>query len=550
MASPGDSSVRAPLDGVVEAVNGEVVVVRHDNANGPLFWSRWNGVRAGVSAGAAIRAGGAVGSLAYAAGAAVSRLTLQLFADRELALSAPEMVPVSLVPAWRRLSPDPAALLGIQRPTADEWDESRILEARRRHFAASQRAYYEQPIDLVRATGVTFADRDGRTYLDVINNVSHVGHANAAVVAAESRQARRLNTNSRFVYESLSRYAERLAAHLPEPLEVIFLVCTGSEANDLALRISRQVTGRSDVIVIDGAYHGNTSAVTAISPNRYKGPGGSGTPPGTHEATTPDRYRGRFGYGDPAAGPQYAVDVQRIAEALTARSAPPAAFIAESLMGTAGTIIHPDGYLLRAFEHARAAGALCISDEVQVGFGRLGSGFWGFEDQGVVPDIVTMGKPIGNGHPLAAVATTREIADAFDTGMKYFNTFGGNPVSCEVGLAVLDEIDRRGLQDHAADVGEYLLGRLRELQHAHAAIGDVRGRGLYIGIELVSDRGKKTPDAPLARRVSEQMKDEGVIVIPTGTHDNVLKVKPPLVFSRANADHFTETLDRVLRDRW
>jgi 4-aminobutyrate aminotransferase-like enzyme len=231
-------------------------------------------------------------------------------------------------------------------------------------------------------------------------------------------------------------------------------------------------------------------------------------------------------------------------------STPPAAFIAESLMGTAGTIVHPDGYLRCAFEHARAAGALCIADEVQVGFGRLGSSFWGFEGQGVIPDVVTMGKPIGNGHPVAAVATTREVADAFDTGMKYFNTFGGNPVSCEVGLAVLDEIDNRSLQSHAAEVGEYLLGRLRSLQDLYPAIGDVRGRGLYIGVDLVSDRGEKTPDAQLARRVSEQMKDEGVIVTPTGTHENVLKIKPPMVFSRADADQFTVTLDLVLRDRW
>jgi 4-aminobutyrate aminotransferase-like enzyme len=219
-------------------------------------------------------------------------------------------------------------------------------------------------------------------------------------------------------------------------------------------------------------------------------------------------------------------------------------------MGTAGTIVHPDGYLARAFEHVRAAGALCIADEVQVGFGRLGATFWGFEDQGVIPDIVTMGKPIGNGHPLAAVVTTREIADAFDTGMKYFNTFGGNPVSCEVGMAVLDEVRDRRLQERAADVGAYLHGRLRELQSAHAPIGDVRGRGLYLGVDLVRDPETRTPDAALARRVSEQMKDEGVIVTPTGTHENVLKIKPPMVFSRANADRFTDTLARVLKDRW
>jgi 4-aminobutyrate aminotransferase-like enzyme/Ser/Thr protein kinase RdoA (MazF antagonist) len=545
----GEPPVYAPLDAVVElrSETEEVTVLRHTGPVSRPFWSRWKGISTTLAPSASVKQGQELGSLTRHGTSAVARLNVQLFQDRELALLAPEMVPRSLVPAWQAVSPDPSPLLGIERPDADE---GRVDQIRRDHFAASQRAYYEQPIEVVRASGVTFADCDGRTYLDAINNVSHVGHGNPAVIEALERQARRLNTNSRFLYRSLSRYVQRLAACLPEPLEVVFLVCTGSEANDLALRISRQVTGRHDVIVIDGAYHGNTSAVTAISPNRYKGPGGSGPPPDTHEVAMPDRYRGSFGYGDPDAGPKYAADVRRVTEALAASATPPAAFVAESLMGSAGTIVHPDGYLLRAFEHARSAGALCIADEVQVGFGRLGSSFWGFEQQAVTPDIVTMGKPIGNGHPLAAVVTTREIAQALNTGMKYFNTFGGNPVSCEVGLAVLDEIRDRGLQKHAADVGAYFLARLRDLQCKHPAIGDVRGRGLYIGVDLVSDRTTKTPDPHLACRVSEQMKDEGVVVIPTGAADNVLKIKPPMVFTRANADQFVDTLERVLTDRW
>ncbi len=550
--SAEDIPVHAPLGGVVECVSepGNLLVLRHVGPADSPFWSRWIGMRTVLSPGASIRIGEEIGTLTRHGTAPVGHIVVQLFEDRELALLAPEIVPASLVPGWRAVSPDPSPLLGIERSAPDEWDGARIARERQRHFAASQRAYYELPIDVVRARDVTFADRDGRTYLDAINNVSHVGHANPAVIRATERQARRLNTNSRFTYASLSHYAKRLAECLPDPLEVVFLVCTGSEANDLALRISRQVTGRHDVVVIDGAYHGNTSAVTSISPNRYEGPGGSGTPAGTHEVVMPDRYRGRFGYGDPDAGSKYAAYVQDLIAELNDSSALPAAFIAESLMGTAGTIVHPDGYLLEAFEHARAAGSLCIADEVQVGFGRLGSSFWGFEDQGVIPDIVTMGKPIGNGHPLAAVVTTREIADAFDTGMKYFNTFGGNPVSCEVGLAVLDEIRDRGLQDHAAEVGAYFLGRLRDLQNAHAAIGDVRGRGLYIGIDLISDPVAKTPDGALAHRLSEQMKDEGIIVTPTGAGNNVFKVKPPMVFSRTNVDQFIETLDRVLTDRW
>jgi 4-aminobutyrate aminotransferase-like enzyme len=547
-----EQPVRAPLDGVVELASAaqNVIVLRHRGSAPRPFWSRWGGLRPAVALNASVTQGQELGALILQGNPAVCRLGVQLFEDGELALVAREMVPTALTPAWRAISPDPSPLLGIDRPAEDRWVQTRVERVRQQHFASSQRAYYERPIELVRASGVTFADRDGRTYLDAINNVSHVGHGNPAVIDALERQSRRLNTNSRFLYASLGRYAERLAGHLPDPLEVVFLVCTGSEANDLALRIAREVTGRHDAIVIDGAYHGNSAAVTDISPNRYKGPGGTGRPPGTHEVLMPDRYRGPFTYGDPHAGPKYAADVERVLGELTASATPPAAFIAESLMGSAGTIVHPDGYLVEAFQHARRAGALCIADEVQVGFGRLGSSFWGFEGQGAVPDIVTMGKPIGNGHPLAAVVTTRDIADAFDTGMKYFNTFGGNPVSCEVGLAVLNEIRDRRLQEHAADVGSYFLSRLRDLPSAHAAIGDVRGRGLYIGIDLISDRTSRSPDPRLARRVSEQMKDEGVIVIPTGGANNVLKVKPPMIFTRQNADQFVDTLDRVLTERW
>jgi 4-aminobutyrate aminotransferase-like enzyme/Ser/Thr protein kinase RdoA (MazF antagonist) len=535
---PG-SVVRAPAAATAEAHGDDWVVLASDAG-----FSRWSGVRPAVTTGERLEPAQALGT------ATAAPVTIALFDDREVALAAPVVVEPSLAEVWREVSHDPSGWLGIERPSDAGWDRDRVVRSRGEHFARSQRAYYADPINLVRGAGTLLIDDLGRTYLDAINNVTHVGHANPAVADAIARQSRRLNTNSRFVYPSLARYAERLAALLPDPLEVVFLVCTGSEANDLALRISRQVTGREDVIVIDGAYHGNTTAVTGISPNRYKGAGGAGAPPTTHEVVTPDRYRGPFGYDDEDAGRRYADDVGRAVAGLKGAGREPAAFIAESLMGTAGTIVHPDGYLAGAFADARAAGALCIADEVQVGFGRLGSGFWGFAGQGVIPDIVTMGKPIGNGHPLAAVVTTREIADAFDQGMKYFNTFGGNPVSCEVGMAVLDEIRDRGLERNAAEVGDHFQARLRELGDRHAAIGDVRGQGLYLGVDLVRDRVTREPDKALAARVAEQMKDEGVIVIPTGTHDNVLKIKPPMVFSRADVDLFCDALDRVLTDGW
>jgi 4-aminobutyrate aminotransferase-like enzyme len=405
-------------------------------------------------------------------------------------------------------------------------------------------------MNLVGGRGSWLYDDLGRAYLDAINNVSHVGHANARVVAAATAQLRALNTNSRFVYPGIARYTERLTATLPDALQVAFLVCSGSEANDLAVRMARQVTGRRDVLVVDGAYHGNTSVLTGLSPSRYKGPGGTGPDPTTHEVEQPNRYRGRHGYGDPAAGKAYAADVRRQVDRLTAAATPPAAFLVESAMGTAGSIFYPDGYLADAFAAVRAAGGLCVADEIQVGFGRLGDVFWGFESQGVVPDIVTMGKPIGNGHPMAAVVTTREIADAFDSGMKYFNTFGGNPVSCAIGTAVLDEIEERGLQRHAAETGLRFRDALAALAERHELIGDVRGHGMYLGVELVRDRETKQPATDEALVVSELMKDEGVLVYPTGADGNVLKIKPPLTFTAADADLFASVLDDVLGRDW
>ena len=470
-----------------------------------------------------------------------------MFTAADAAIAAPDVVAWTSLPAWRRLCADPGALWGASFAESPAVD---VLGTRKRHFAGSQRHYFDRPPRLVRSSDVWLYDEYGLAYLDTINNVSHVGHANPAVVEAMHGQAALLNTNSRFVFDGIAEYAERLANLLPAPLDVVFLVCTGSEANDLALRIARQVTGREDVLVIDGAYHGNTAADTAVSPNRYKGPGGAGRPPTTHELPQPNLYRGRYRSDDPRAPEHYAADTAALISRLAADGRSPAAFIAESVLGTAGTIVPTPGYLATAFAAVRAHGGLCISDEVQVGFGRLGSHFWGFQAHGVVPDIVTMGKPIGNGHPLAAVVTTREIADAFDSGMKYFNTFGGNPVSCAVGMAVLDEIETRGLQSRAGDVGAYLLDRLRALAGRHEIIGDVRGVGLYLGIELVSDRSTREPAGVAARYLSERLKDEGVFTYPTGAGDNILKVKPPMTFSREHADLFVAVLDDILTSDW
>jgi 4-aminobutyrate aminotransferase-like enzyme len=362
-----------------------------------------------------------------------------------------------------------------------------------------------------------------------------------------------LNTNTRYLHPSILRYAARLAATLPDPLSVCFFVCSGSEANELALRMARAATGGRDVIVVDGAYHGNTQTLVDVSPYKHAGPGGSGAPPWVHVVPMPDDYRGLYRRDDPARGARFAAHVASAAARARAAGGKPAAFLCESLLSCGGQIELPPGYLAAAYANAREAGAVCIADEVQVGFGRVGARFWGFETQGVVPDIVTMGKPIGNGHPLGAVVTTKEIAAAFANGMEYFNTFGGNPVSCEIGLAVLDVIEDEGLRERARRVGGRLKEGLRRLAERHPIIGDVRGLGLFLGIELVRDPATRVPAAPQAAYVVERMKDHGILLSTDGPDHNVIKMKPPLAFSEADADRAVAAYDRVLSEdfvRW
>jgi 4-aminobutyrate aminotransferase-like enzyme len=357
-----------------------------------------------------------------------------------------------------------------------------------------------------------------------------------------------LNTNTRYLHDMLAEYAQRLCATFPEPLNVCYFVCSGSEANELALRLARTYTGRKDILVVDGAYHGNSSTLVEISPYKFNGPGGRGKADYVHVAPMPDGYRGRYKGQGIETGRLYAAHVQGATETAEAEGQPIAAFIYESLLGCGGQIVLPEGYLGAAFEAVRAAGGVCIADEVQVGFGRVGRHFWGFELQGVVPDIVTLGKPMGNGHPIAAVVTTPEIAQAFANGMEYFNTFGGNPVSCAVGLAVLDVIEEEQLQQHALRVGAHLKAGLVNLMGKHALIGDVRGLGLFLGIELVRDRDTLEPAAEAATAVVEQMKQRGILLSTDGPLHNVIKIKPPLVFTTADADFLIAAMDQVLLD--
>ena len=419
-----------------------------------------------------------------------------------------------------------------------------VEELRTRHFGPSLSLSYERPLEIVRGRGAHFVDKDGRTYLDCVNNVCHVGHCHPHVVAAAQRQIAELNTNTRYLHDLAVRYAERLASLFPDPLEVVFFVNSGSEANELAIRLARTATGRRDLACVRFGYHGNTSNLVDLSSYKHDGPGGAGAPDWVHVAPCPDVYRGRYRADDPAAASKYA---QGVAEAIEgAGDQGVAGFLAEPLIGCGGQIVPPNGWLREAFAHARAAGALCIADEVQVGFGRVGTHWWAFEEQGAVPDIVTLGKPIGNGHPMAAVVTTRAIAEAFATGMEYFSTFGGNPVSCAIGMAVLDVIEAEDLRANAVAVGREFLDGFRALAERYDAIGDVRGRGLYLGVELVSDRATREPDAERLAAAIEVARRTGILLSSDGPDHNVLKIKPPLCISAAEARLVIAAFDRAL----
>lgn len=423
-----------------------------------------------------------------------------------------------------------------------------LLANRKQYVGRNLSISYNKPLKIVQGALQYLYDDKGDTYIDCVNNVSHVGHCHPVVVRAMQRQIATLNTNTRYLHDDLVDFARAITATLPSKLKVCYFTNSGSEANDLAIRMSRHFTKQKDVIVLDHAYHGTSTVAIEMSPYKFDGKGGSGQQPYIHKAISPDLYRGPFQYGDPEAGKKYAADVQAITARLQAQGTGIAAFICETLLGVGGQIPLPDNYLREVYAHVRNAGGLCIADEVQVGFGRVGSAFWGFQLQNVEPDIVVLGKPIGNGHPLAAVVVTEAIADAFNNGMEYFNTFGGNPVSMATGLAVLEAIQQEEMQQHAASVGKELLNNLRPLMDKHALIGDVRGHGFFVGVELVLNRETKEPALAEIDSIVQQMKERGFLLSTDGPLHNVLKIKPPLVFSSYDAKEMVRHLDEILTD--
>jgi 4-aminobutyrate aminotransferase-like enzyme len=397
---------------------------------------------------------------------------------------------------------------------------------------------------MVRGAGQYLIDQFGKKYLDTVNNVAHVGHENYNVVKAGQDQMALINTNSRYLHENINALAKALIETLPPELNVLHFVNSGSEANELAIRMVKANTGERDIIASEVGYHGNANMCIDISSYKFDGKGGKGAPEYTHIFPLPDVFRGK--YRGRNTSDQYANEVQKQIDAIKAKGRGVGAFIIEPIISCGGQIELPEGFLAKAYSMVRAAGGLCISDEVQVGCGRMGKTFWGFQLHDVVPDIVTIGKPLGNGHPVAAVACTQTVANAFANGMEYFNTFGGNPVSCAIATAVLKTVKQEKLQENALKIGEFLKTELQQLSKDFPMIGDVRGQGLFLGIELVD--ADMNPLEAQTDYLANRMKDHGILMSTDGPDHNVLKIKPPMVFTQKNAEELIFYLKKIFSE--
>jgi 4-aminobutyrate aminotransferase-like enzyme/Ser/Thr protein kinase RdoA (MazF antagonist) len=557
VSTPSDATIYGFADNRAALHYGPVVILKHLMTGDLEFFTLYGHLSpesiASLRVGDRISAGQSFARIGTAAenGGWTPHLHFQIILDLlDLSTDFPGVALPSQRDVFTSLSPDPNLILGIPQKCfpIPELSFDSTLSSRERLLGRNLRISYDRPIKIVRGWRQYLYDDTGRAYLDVYNNVPLVGHSHPRIVTAAQEQLAVLNTNTRYLHDNILEYAERLTALLPEPLKVCYFLNSGSEANELAVRLARAHKRREDIIVLEHAYHGHTSTLIDISPYKFNGPGGTGKKPWVHVAPIPDDYRGLYRRGESDLGKRYAAHVAEILEKLKRDGRGAAAYIAETLPSVAGQVIFPPGYLVEVYRHVRASGAVCIADEVQVGFGRLGAHFWGFETQEVVPDIVVLGKPIGNAFPLAAVVTTPEIAASFDNGMEFFSTFGGNPVACAAGLAVLNVLRDENLQNNALEVGTRWLAELRELQSHHSLIGDIRGSGLFLGIDLVNDRNSHAPATPQASYVVNRLRDCGILAGTDGPHHNVIKLRPPLIFSDSDASLFTSTLGEILKE--
>jgi 4-aminobutyrate aminotransferase-like enzyme/Ser/Thr protein kinase RdoA (MazF antagonist) len=449
------------------------------------------------------------------------------------------------IDVWRSICPDPNLLFKNKNlQQKKEVSNIDLINYRQQHLGKSLSLQYKTPLKIVRGSGSYLIDQNGKKYLDTVNNVAHVGHEHPKVIKAGQSQMTVLNTNSRYLHENINKLAAELIETLPPELNVFHFVNSGSEANELAIRMAKAFTNQKDIIASEMGYHGNTNICVDMSSYKFDGKGGKGAPEYTHIFPLPDAFRGK--YKGENTGQRYAKEVKLKIDNVQKMGRDIAAFIIEPIISCGGQIELPNNFLKDAYKYTREAGGLCISDEVQTGCGRMGKTWWGFQLHDVIPDIVTMGKPLGNGHPLAAVACTQEVANAFANGMEFFNTFGGNPVSCAIGVEVLQTVKREKLQENAVKVGGFLKEELTKLSKVFPIIGDVRGQGFFLGIELV-DKDLK-PLAAQTEYLANRMKEYGILMSTDGPGHNVLKIKPPMVFNTENAKELIFYLKKIFAE--
>ena len=453
-----------------------------------------------------------------------------------------------LLKIWEQISPDPNIILQIPESFfSNKVQKEKILLKRKKNIARNLSISYQDPLHMLEAKGQFFYDEQGRRYLDCVNNISHVGHSNKFVHEALVSQNLKLNTNTRYLYNIINEYSDRLLKTFPKKLNKIFFVCTGSEANDLALRISKNYTKAKNVLVMNNAYHGHTNSLIDLSPYKFNSKGGEGKKDYVHVLRMPDEIRGKWTNKNYKWVNKYIDEAEDVISKTFNKKNSLSSFFFESILGCGGQIELPKGYLKNIFKLVRKKNALCIADEVQTGFGRVGSNFWAFQEHGIVPDIVTLGKPMGNGHPIAAVVTTKKIADTFNNGMEYFNSFGGNPVSCAVGNAVLDVIEKDNLQKNSKVVGDYFIKKLTQIQKKFPDyISKISGKGLFIGIDFICNGDFLLPDAKLATKLINSLRLKGILLSTDGPFNNVIKIKPPLVFNKDNVDFVCNEINEFL----
>ncbi len=553
---PAETPVHTMFDGtVVTAVNDEgykeyggLIILKHSFENVEFFTLYGHlSVKSlsSISEGTQLKKGDCIGYLGNENenGVWAPHLHFQLMLSMlDFKIDFPGVTYFNQLPVWNGICPDPNLLFKIENlKTKYVQSSEKLIKFRKEHLGKGLSLSYDKPLHIVRGEGVYLIDAEGRKYLDTVNNVNHVGHQHPKVVAAGQKQMAVLNTNTRYLHEEIIAYAEALLQKLPPHLSVIHFVNSGSEANELALRMAKTVTGKKDFLAIEVGYHGNTNAAIDVSSYKFEGEGGFPKPETTHILPLPDSFRGK--YSGENCGVDYANHAKEIIENLKAEGKDIAGFIGETMISCGGQIVPPNNYFKEVYKHVRKAGGICIADEVQTGFGRLGKTFWAFELYDVQPDIVTMGKPAGNGHPLAIVACTKEVAEKFNTGMEYFNTFGGNPVSCAIGRAVFEVVEEENLQQNALEVGGFLKEELKTLQKQFSIIGDVRGEGLFLGFEL--NDSEKNPLPEHASYLANRMKQLGILMSIDGPDHNVLKIKPPMVFSKENATELLFRLETV-----